>query len=220
MKTVDLQFMQRALHLAEMAMGQTSPNPLVGAVVVKSGKIIAEGFHRKAGTDHAEIVALKLAGKWAKGATLYVNLEPCCHHGRTGPCTDAVIKAGITRVVYAMKDPNPKVAGKGLAQLRKAKIKVDCPLCEEEARYLNRSFVHWITTGKPYVLAKVAITLDGKMADHKGHSRWITNPKTRNFSHYMRAMVDGIMVGRGTAVTDAELAPPGPLSVRPFMAKA
>lgn len=194
--------MQRALHLAEKAIGQTSPNPMVGAVIVKSGKIIAEGFHRKVGTDHGEIVALKIAGKRAKGATLYVNLEPCCHVGRTGPCTEAIIKAGIQRVVYAMKDPNPKVAGKGLAQLRKAGITVDGPLCEAEARYLNRSFVHWITTGKPYVLAKVAITLDGKMADHKGHSRWITNSKTRHFSHYIRAMVDAILVGSGTALTD------------------
>ena len=202
MKTTDLHFMQRALQLAEKGLGQTSPNPMVGAVIVKSGKIIAEGFHRKAGTDHAEIVALKLAGKRAKGATLYVTLEPCCHQGRTGPCTDAIIAAGIARVVYAMKDPNAKVAGKGLAQLRKAGIQVDGPICEDEAKFLNRAFTHWVTTGRPYVLAKVGITIDGKMADAHGHSRWITNTKARSFSHYMRTMVDGIMVGRGTAATD------------------
>ncbi len=200
--TTDLQFMHRALQLAEQALGQTSPNPMVGAVIVKAGKIIAEGFHRKAGTDHAEIVALKVAGKNAKGAILYVTLEPCCHIGRTGPCTTAIIDAGVKRVVYAMKDPNPKVAGKGLAQLRKAGISVDGPVCEEEARFLNRAYCHWITTGTPYLLAKVAITIDGKMADSEGHSRWITNTKTRSFSHYIRAMADGIMVGRGTAIAD------------------
>lgn len=202
MKSTDLHFMQRALQLAEKGLGQTSPNPMVGAVIVKSGKIIAEGFHRKAGTDHAEIVVLKLAGKRAKGATLYVTLEPCCHHGRTGPCTEAIIRFGIKRVIYAMKDPNPVVAGKGLAQLRKAGIHVDGPICEDEAQFLNRAFTHWVTTGRPYVLAKVGITIDGKMADARGHSRWITNTRTRSFSHYMRTMVDGLMVGRGTAVTD------------------
>lgn len=198
----DLNYMHRALQLAEQALGQTSPNPMVGAVIVKSGKIIAEGFHRKAGTDHAEIVALKLAGKNAKGATLYVTLEPCCHQGRTGPCASAIIAAHVKRVVYAMKDPNPVVAGQGLAQLRKAGIVVDGPICEDEARFLNRAYCHWITTGTPYLLAKVAITIDGKMADSEGHSRWITNTKTRSFSHYIRAMIDGIMVGRGTAMTD------------------
>lgn len=202
MTSTDLKFMQRALQLAEKGLGQTSPNPMVGAVIVKSEKIIAEGFHRKAGADHAEIVALKSAGRRAKGATLYVTLEPCCHHGRTGPCTDAIIQSKIKRVVYAMKDPNPKVAGKGLTQLRKAGIKVDGPICEDEAQFLNRAFIHWVTTGRPYVLAKVGITIDGKMADAKGHSRWITNTRARSFSHYMRTMVDGIMVGRGTAVTD------------------
>jgi diaminohydroxyphosphoribosylaminopyrimidine deaminase/5-amino-6-(5-phosphoribosylamino)uracil reductase len=194
--------MHRALQLAEKALGQTSPNPMVGAVLVKSGKIVAEGFHRRAGTDHAEIVALKLAGTRAKGATLYVSLEPCCHHGRTGPCTEAIIKSGIKRVVYAMRDPNPRVAGKGIAQLRRAKIKVDGPVCEDEARYLNRSYIHWIKTGTPYIFAKVAMTIDGKMADHRGHSKWITDGRTREFTHYIRAMVDGIMVGARTAVAD------------------
>lgn len=201
-QSIDIQFMQRALQLAEKGLGQTSPNPMVGAVIVKGGKIVAEGFHRRAGLDHAEIVALKSAGKRARAATLYVTLEPCCHHGRTGPCTDAIIKSGVRRVVYAMKDPNPKVAGKGLAQLRKAGIKMDGPICEDEAQFLNRAFSHWVTTGRPYVLAKVAITIDGKMADAKGQSRWITNTRTRSFSHYMRTMVDGLMVGRGTAATD------------------
>lgn len=202
MTDADRLFMHHALHLAEKALGQTSPNPMVGAVVVKGGKIIAEGFHHRAGTDHAEIVALKHAGKRARGATLYVSLEPCCHVGRTGPCTEAIITAGVKRVVYAMKDPNPQVAGKGLAQLRKAGITVDGPLCEDEAKFLNRAFVHWVTTGRPYVIAKVGITIDGKMADARGHSRWVTNPKTREFSHYIRAMVDGIMVGSRTALID------------------
>lgn len=202
MTSTDPIYMHRALHLAEKALGQTSPNPMVGAVLVKGGKIIAEGFHHKAGLDHAEIVALKHAGKRARGATLYVSLEPCCHVGRTGPCTDAIIKSGIKRVVYAMKDPNPKVAGKGLAQLRKAGVVVDGPICEDEAKFLNRAFVHWVTTGRPYVIAKVGITIDGKMADAKGHSRWVTNTKSREFSHYIRAMVDGIMVGRNTAMID------------------
>lgn len=200
--TADLQFMHRALHLAEEALGQTSPNPMVGAVLVKGGKIVAEGFHRKAGADHAEIVALKLAGTRARGATLYVTLEPCCHVGRTGPCTEAIIKSSVKRVVYGMKDPNPKVAGKGLALLRKAGITVDGPICEGEALFLNRAFVHWVTTGRPYVLAKVGMTIDGKMADAQGRSRWVTNRKTREFTHYIRAMVDGIMVGRGTAMMD------------------
>lgn len=198
----DIQFMRRALHLAEKALGQTSPNPMVGAVLVKSGKMIAEGFHHKAGADHAEIVVLKLAGKRARGATLYVSLEPCCHVGRTGPCVESIIKSGVKRVVYAMRDPNPKVAGRGLAQLRKAGIAVEGPICEDEARFLNRTFVHWVTTGRPYVLAKVGMTIDGKMADAQGHSRWVTNPRAREFSHYIRAMVDGIMVGRRTAEVD------------------
>lgn len=202
MTTTDLHFMQHALRLAEKALGQTSPNPMVGAVIVKSGKIIAEGFHRKAGGEHAEIVALKSAGRRAKGATLYVTLEPCCHQGRTGPCTDAIVRAGVRRVVYAMRDPNPRVAGKGLARLRKVGICVDGPVCEDEARFLNRAYVHWVTTGRPYVLAKVGITIDGKMADRRGRSRWITNIPVRSFSHYMRTMVDGIMVGRGTALMD------------------
>ncbi len=202
MKNIDLHFMQRALYLAEKALGQTSPNPMVGAVIVKSGKMIAEGFHRKAGTDHAEVVALKHAGRRAGSATLYVTLEPCCHQGHTGPCTDAIIKSGIKRVVYAMKDPNPKVAGKGLAALRRAGIKVDGPICEEEARFLNRTFTHWVLTGRPYVLAKVGITIDGKVADAQGRSRWVTNPRTREFVHYIRTMVDGVMVGRRTAEID------------------
>ncbi|PIR20678.1 MAG: riboflavin biosynthesis protein RibD [Deltaproteobacteria bacterium CG11_big_fil_rev_8_21_14_0_20_47_16] len=202
LKSADIQFMQRALHLAEKALGKTSPNPMVGAVLVKKGHIIAEGFHRKAGTDHAEIVALKAAGAKAKGATLYVTLEPCCHQGRTGPCTEAIIQSGVKRVVYAMKDPNPQVAGKGLAKLRRAKIKVDGPICEDEACYLNRSYIHWMRTGTPYLFAKVAITMDGKMADHRGKSKWITEGRVREFTHYLRSMVDGIMVGAKTAIAD------------------
>jgi len=169
------QFIQRCLHLALQAYGQTSPNPMVGAAIVKNGKIIAEGYHKKAGQAHAEINALRKAGKRARGADLYVTLEPCCHFGKTPPCTDAVIKAGIRRIIYGMKDPNPKVSGHGLKILKSAGIKITGPVLENACIKLNQPFIKWITTGMPYVTAKIAVTLDGKIADAHGNSKWISN---------------------------------------------
>lgn len=196
------QFMQRALALAVQADGRTHPNPMVGAVVVRRGTIVGEGFHRRAGTPHAEVHALRAAGKLARGADLYVTLEPCCHHGRTPPCVEAILAAGIRRVIYAMRDPNPDVAGNGLAQLRRAGVIVEGPLCETAARRLNRIYCHWRTTGAPYVILKVASTLDGKMADASGRSQWITNAAVRAYTHQWRARVDAMLVGRTTLLRD------------------
>lgn len=198
----DEQFMHQALALAAVADGRTHPNPMVGAVVVRQGKIVGEGYHREAGTPHAEVHALRAAGPRARGATLYVTLEPCCHQGRTPPCTEAIIASGIRRVVYAMRDPHPKVAGRGLRALRRANVRVDGPICRREAARLNRVFLHWITTKRPYVLVKVAISLDGKLADRDGRSQWITNAAVRQYTHQWRARVDAILIGRHTAVHD------------------
>ncbi|MBQ5418644.1 MAG: bifunctional diaminohydroxyphosphoribosylaminopyrimidine deaminase/5-amino-6-(5-phosphoribosylamino)uracil reductase RibD, partial [Selenomonas sp.] len=154
MNLQDEEFMQEALRLARNAAGRTSPNPLVGAVIVREGRIVGAGWHRKAGTPHAEIHALNMAGDLAKGATLYVTLEPCSHYGRTGPCAEAVVKAGIKRVVIGMGDPNPKVAGKGIAILERAGIEVRCGVLEDEARALNEVFLKWIATQKPFVVLK------------------------------------------------------------------
>ncbi len=200
--TRDEQFMQRALALAELADGQTHPNPMVGAVVVRAGRVVGEGYHHRAGAPHAEVLALRVAGKRAKGATLYVTLEPCCHQGRTPPCTETIIASGVQRVVYAMRDPNPHVAGKGLRQLRRAGIAVSGPVCRRQAEALNPIFLHWITTQRPYVIVKVATTLDGRIADADGASQWITNAATRAYAHRWRSRVDAILVGRRTAEAD------------------
>ncbi|MDY6267614.1 MAG: bifunctional diaminohydroxyphosphoribosylaminopyrimidine deaminase/5-amino-6-(5-phosphoribosylamino)uracil reductase RibD [Selenomonadaceae bacterium] len=194
--------MREALRIARNAEGRTSPNPLVGAVIVKDGRIVAEGWHRKAGTPHAEVHALRMAGDLAKGATLYVTLEPCAHYGRTGPCAKAVAEAGIARVVIAMQDPNPKVAGKGIAILREAGIDVTCGVLEDEARRLNEVFLHWITTGLPFVVLKTAMTLDGKIATATGDSQWISNETSRLRVHEMRDRYDAILVGIGTELHD------------------
>ncbi len=194
--------MHRALELAALADGQTHPNPMVGAVVVRRGKIVGEGYHRFAGTPHAEIHALRAAGAKARGATLFVTLEPCCHVGRTPPCTAAIIAAGVARVVYAMRDPNPVVAGRGLRALRSAGVIVDGPCCERDSRLLNRAYGHWRATGRPWVMAKVALSLDGKIADAHGASQWITNAQARAYTHGWRARVDAMLVGRGTLVAD------------------
>ena len=196
------QFIQRCLHLALQAYGQTSPNPMVGAAIVKNGKIIAEGYHKKAGQAHAEINALRKAGKRARGADLYVTLEPCCHFGKTPPCTDAIIKAGIRCVIYGMKDPNPKVSGHGLKILKSAGIKITGPVLENACIKLNQPFIKWITTGMPYVTAKIAVTLDGKIADAHGNSKWISNDASRRYAHYLRAGTDIVMVGAETARKD------------------
>lgn len=198
----DEQFMRRALELAAKAMGRTSPNPLVGCVLVKDNQIIGEGFHHKAGTPHAEVHALSAAGNQANGATAYVTLEPCSHFGRTPPCADALINAKIKRVVVAMMDPNPLVAGQGLDRLREAGIQVDLGLMNLEAQRLNEVFIKAITTGLPFVIYKSAMTLDGKIATETGDSRWISNEASRNFAHQLRNYCDVILVGSETVHKD------------------
>ena len=198
----DEKFMREALRIARNAEGRTSPNPLVGAVIVKDGKIIAEGWHRQAGTPHAEIHALNMAGDLARGATLYVTLEPCSHFGRTPPCAQAIINAGISRVVAAMSDPNPKVAGRGLELLRAAGVKVGVGLLEAEARRLNEVFLKWITRRLPFVTMKFACSLDGKIATVAGESQWISGIESRRFTHHLRDINDAILVGVGTVLAD------------------
>lgn len=195
-------FMREALRIARHAEGRTSPNPLVGAVVVREGKIVAEGWHRKAGTPHAEIHALNMAGELARGATLYVTLEPCSHFGRTPPCTQAIINAGISRVVAAMSDPNPKVAGRGFEILRSAGIEVTVGVLESEARRLNEIFLKWITRKLPFVTLKFACSLDGKIATSTGESQWISCEESRKFSHHLRDVSDAILIGSGTLLAD------------------
>lgn len=202
---MDQRYMKLALKLAARARGRTSPNPLVGAVIVKDGNIVGRGFHQKAGTPHAEIHALKEAGPEARGATLYVTLEPCCHYGRTGPCSEAVIQAGIARTVVAMADPNPLVAGKGLKRLEDAGISVTLGVMEEEARKLNEVFLKYIETRLPFVVAKAAVSLDGKIATRSGKSRWITGPEARAYGHRLRDRYDAILVGIGTILADDPL---------------
>lgn len=194
--------MKVALELAARGSGRTSPNPMVGAVVVKEGNIVGTGYHLQAGTPHAEIHALNQAGDSARGATLYVTLEPCCHQGRTGPCTEEVIKAGISRVVVATADPNPLVSGSGIKKLRESGIKVTLGIMEEEARELNEVFNKYITTGLPYIVVKAAVSLDGKIATSTGRSKWITGPESRAYAHQLRDSCDAVMVGIGTVLAD------------------
>lgn len=199
--------MERALRLAERGRGRTSPNPMVGAVLVRDGAngtpdIVGEGFHPRAGEPHAEIFALRQAGEQARGATLYVNLEPCCHYGRTPPCTQALIAAGVAEVHFAMLDPDPRVAGRGRAELEAAGIRTVLGEREAKARALNEVFVHWITTGRPFVTAKFAMSLDGKIATHTGDARWITGTEARRYVHQLRDQVDAILVGIETVMTD------------------
>lgn len=201
-RKLDEEMMAQAIAIARNAEGRTSPNPLVGAVIVKDGRVVATGWHRKAGTPHAEVHALNMAGELARGATAYVSLEPCAHYGRTGPCAKALVEAGVSRVVVAMEDPNPKVAGKGIAILREAGIEVQVGVLEQEARELNEVFLKWITTGKPFVALKTAMSLDGKIATAAGESQWITNEVSRHFTHRLRDVYDGILVGINTALKD------------------
>ncbi|MBI4994695.1 bifunctional diaminohydroxyphosphoribosylaminopyrimidine deaminase/5-amino-6-(5-phosphoribosylamino)uracil reductase RibD [Candidatus Peregrinibacteria bacterium] len=201
----DLQFMHRAIELAGRGTGFVSPNPLVGAVFVKNGKIISDGFHKKFGGDHAEIVALKNAGKnkiSLAGSTLYINLEPCIHSGKTPPCVPALIAAGISRVKIAMKDPNPLVSGRGISALRRAGIKVDVGYLEREAKALNEKFIKWMKTGMPFVSMKVAMSLDGKIATRTGDSKWITGEGSRKYVKRIRDEHDAILVGAGTVLKD------------------
>lgn len=196
------QFMQRAVTLAEGGLGRTAPNPPVGAVLVRDGVIVGEGFHPQAGQPHAEIFALRAAGGLARGADLYVTLEPCCHHGRTGPCTEALIAAGVARVFVGTRDPNPQVCGQGLDSLRAAGIEVVCDILPETCRKLIAPFAKHIAGGLPYVVYKAAMTLDGQTASASGDSRWISCEASRALVHRLRNQVDGIMVGSGTVRAD------------------
>ncbi|SKA78437.1 diaminohydroxyphosphoribosylaminopyrimidine deaminase [Caloramator quimbayensis] len=195
-------YMKRALELAKLGEGYTNPNPLVGAVIVKDGKIIGEGYHERYGGPHAEINAFKNAKDDVKGSTLYVTLEPCSHYGKTPPCADAIIEKKIKRVVAAMKDPNPLVAGKGLEKLIKSGIEVRLGVLEDEAKKLNEIFIKYITTKTPFVILKSAMTLDGKIASFSGDSKWITNEKSRDYVHSVRQRVSAIMAGIGTVIND------------------
>lgn len=195
-------YMRLALDLAEGAAGQTGINPAVGCVVVKDGRIVGMGAHLRRGEAHAEVNALNMAGAEAAGATVYVTLEPCSHHGRTPPCCDRLIEEGVARVVAAMADPNPAVAGTGLQKLRDRGIETDVGLMEEQARRLNEHFLHYITTGLPFVTLKAALTLDGRIATKTGHSKWITGPEAREAVHTLRHRHHAIMVGKETALAD------------------
>ncbi|QQE75261.1 bifunctional diaminohydroxyphosphoribosylaminopyrimidine deaminase/5-amino-6-(5-phosphoribosylamino)uracil reductase RibD [Brevibacillus composti] len=198
----DWQHMALALELARSAKGQTAPNPLVGAVVVKDGMVVGLGTHVKAGEPHAEVHALRMAGEHAKGADLYVTLEPCSHQGRTPPCARAVIEAGIRRVVVAVEDPNPRVAGAGIRLLQEAGLEVSVGICAAQAKRLNEVFFHYIGTKKPFVTVKTASTLDGKIATRTGHSRWITGEESRKRVHRLRREHDAILVGVQTVLAD------------------
>lgn len=198
----DEEYMREALRLAGLGRGYTSPNPMVGALVVRDGEIVGAGWHRRAGTEHAEILALAMAGELARGATMYVTLEPCSHTGRTGPCAKAVAAAGVKRVVSAMEDPNPLVVGKGYDMLRRAGIEVSSGLLESEARRLNEVFLKWITRRRPFVTLKMAMTLDGKIATATGESKWITCEASRSRAHELRRINDAVLVGVGTVLAD------------------
>jgi diaminohydroxyphosphoribosylaminopyrimidine deaminase/5-amino-6-(5-phosphoribosylamino)uracil reductase len=199
---IDIEYMRQVLSLAEKGRGKTKPNPMVGALVVKAGRVIGYGHHVAAGKAHAEIIAMKMAGPACKRATLYLNLEPCCHTGRTKPCTDAIIKAGIGRVVFAVLDPDPRVNGRGAAILRKAGIEVTSGVLKREAMLLNDIFFGYHRLQRPFVTLKSAQTLDGRIATVSGDSKWITGEPARKFAHLMRAEVDGLVVGMGTVRAD------------------
>jgi diaminohydroxyphosphoribosylaminopyrimidine deaminase / 5-amino-6-(5-phosphoribosylamino)uracil reductase len=199
----DAFYINRTIRLAEKARGMTSPNPMVGAVIVKNGRIISEDFHRRPGDPHAEALALEKAGTEAQNSTLYVSLEPCCHtEKRTPPCTKALVNAGIKKVIIAMKDPNPKVSGKGIIELQKAGIEVISGILENKAQQLNEAYIKYVTTGKPFVILKTAMTLDGKIATPEGQSKWITGEKARGLVHRMRSSSDAIMTAIGTVKAD------------------
>ncbi len=198
----DAAWMARALQLAERGLHTTSPNPRVGCVLVKDGKNIGEGWHERAGEPHAEVHALRAAGKTARGATAYVTLEPCSHHGRTPPCADALVAAGVARVVVAMQDPNPLVAGRGVAKLKAAGIAVECGLMEAAARELNIGFVSRMTRGTPWVRSKIAASLDGRTALANGVSKWITGSAARQDVQQWRARSCAVLTGIGTVLAD------------------
>jgi diaminohydroxyphosphoribosylaminopyrimidine deaminase/5-amino-6-(5-phosphoribosylamino)uracil reductase len=202
MKKDHLYYMDLAVKLAGKAKGKTSPNPMVGAIVVKDGHIVGKGYHKRAGTSHAEVIALDEAGKRAKGATLYVTLEPCAHFGRTGPCVDRIIKAQVKEVIVGMIDPNPLNNGKGINILKQQRIKVEVGFLEDKLRKLNESFIKYITKRRPFVTVKVAQSLDGRIATKTGDSKWITSDRSRGFAHRLRQDYDAIMVGINTILRD------------------
>ena len=199
---VDVRHMRSALELAAGGTGWVSPNPVVGCVIVSDGEVVGRGYHQRFGGPHAEVNALHEAGNRARGAVLYVTLEPCCHTGKTPPCVDAILQARLGRVVAAMRDPNPRVDGGGLSRLQSAGVEVTVGVCEAEARRLNEAFVKHITTRRPFVTSKSAITLDGKIATRSGASRWITGEAARAAGHQLRHANDAILVGIGTVVQD------------------
>ncbi len=198
--------MRLALSLARKGLGTTSPNPMVGAVIVKGQRLLGKGYHRKPGEAHAEIIALEQAGQHARGATLAVNLEPCCHTDkRTPPCVDAIVRAGVKKVIVAMFDPNPRVNGKGVEALRKAGIDVKVGMLSDEARRLNEVFVTFQEKKRPFFLMKAAVSLDGKIATKIGESKWISNEESRAYANTLRSVMDGIMVGINTVILDNPL---------------
>lgn len=203
--TFDRAMMQRCLQLARQALGKTSPNPLVGAVVVKDGEIIGEGFHPGAGQPHAEVFALRQAGDRAKDSTVYVNLEPCNHHGRTPPCSETLIAAGVAKVAIGMVDPDPRVSGGGIERLRAAGIEVLVGVEEEASRQLNEAFIHRILYHRPFGILKYAMTLDGKIATTTGHSAWVTTSESRHLVHQIRAACDAVIIGGNTVRRDNPL---------------
>lgn len=194
--------MKMALRLARRGRGRTSPNPMVGAVVVRKGEVVGQGFHLQTGQPHAERIALSEAGEKAKGATLYVNLEPCNHFGRTAPCTEIILESGVKKVVFGMTDPNPKVRGGGADLLRSRGIEVVAGVLDQECRRLNEGFIKWITTGLPFVILKAAVSLDGRIATRTGDSKWISSESSRRLVHRMRTVADGVLVGIGTVKED------------------
>ncbi|MHB1036283.1 MAG: bifunctional diaminohydroxyphosphoribosylaminopyrimidine deaminase/5-amino-6-(5-phosphoribosylamino)uracil reductase RibD [Pirellulales bacterium] len=202
---LDVRQMRRALDLAIRGQGHVEPNPMVGCVIVQADEVVGEGWHPRFGGPHAEIEAIRAAGAQAAGATLYVTLEPCCHYGKTPPCTGAILAAGIRRVVVAQPDPFPQVHGRGLAELEAAGLEVEVGLLEAEARRLNAPYLKLVETDRPWIIAKWAMSLDGKLATRTGSSRWISSEASREIVHGLRGRVDAILVGRGTAAADDPL---------------
>jgi diaminohydroxyphosphoribosylaminopyrimidine deaminase/5-amino-6-(5-phosphoribosylamino)uracil reductase len=198
-------YMRRALKLAKKGLGRTSPNPLVGAVIVKGGHIVGEGYHQRAGLPHAEVEAIKAAGQRTRGADLYVTLEPCHHRGRTPPCTEAILKAGIKQVFVGMRDPNPHVEGRGIEYLQSQGVKVETDILKQECLHLNEVFIKYVTKGLPFLSLKLAATLDGKIALARRETNWITNEKSRRFGHHLRDIHDAILVGINTIIKDDPL---------------
>lgn len=215
--TGDERWMRRALELAARGAGETNPNPMVGCVVVRGGRLVGQGHHARAGAPHAEVVALEQAGARARGATLYANLEPCSHQGRTPPCAPRILEAGIRRVVAAVRDPNPRVDGRGLRLLRDSGLDVSTGVLAAEARALNERFLVSARLQRPFVLLKAALTLDGRIAAASGDSKWITEPRQRRAARGLRRLHDGVLVGIGTALADDPRLMPQPVTRRPFL---